>query len=65
MRRFFIENALYWVTEYHFDALRLDAVDHINDQSAQPFLAKLAQAVHTRAEDAEPADLPDGGERSQ
>ncbi len=51
VRRFFIENALQWVSDYHFDALRLDAVDRITDQSAQPFLAKLAQAVHTRAED--------------
>jgi maltooligosyltrehalose trehalohydrolase len=51
VRRFFIENALQWVDDYHFDALRLDAVDRITDQSAQPFLAKLAQAVHSRAED--------------
>jgi maltooligosyltrehalose trehalohydrolase len=50
VRRFFIENALQWVSDYHFDALRLDAVDRITDQSAQPFLARLAQAVHTRAE---------------
>jgi maltooligosyltrehalose trehalohydrolase len=51
VRRFFIENALQWVTDYHFDAVRLDAVDRITDQSAQPFLAKLAQAVHIRAEE--------------
>jgi maltooligosyltrehalose trehalohydrolase len=51
VRRFFIENALQWVSDYHFDALRLDAVDRIADQSAQPFLARLAQAVHTRAKD--------------
>jgi maltooligosyltrehalose trehalohydrolase len=50
VRRFFIENALHWVTDYHFDALRLDSVDRICDQSAQPFLARLAQAVHTQAE---------------
>jgi maltooligosyltrehalose trehalohydrolase len=50
VRRFFIENALHWITDYHFDALRLDSVDRICDQSAQPFLARLAQAVHTQAE---------------
>jgi maltooligosyltrehalose trehalohydrolase len=50
VRRYFIENALSWVTDYHFDGLRLDAVDRITDQSAQPFLGKLAQAVHARAE---------------
>ena len=27
VRRFFIENALGWLTDYHVDALRLDAVD--------------------------------------
>jgi maltooligosyltrehalose trehalohydrolase len=49
VRRFFLENARHWVTDYHIDALRLDSVDRICDQSAQPFLAKLAQAVHDRA----------------
>jgi malto-oligosyltrehalose trehalohydrolase len=33
VRRFFIENALYWLTEYHFDGLRLDAVHAIADQT--------------------------------
>jgi maltooligosyltrehalose trehalohydrolase len=50
VRRYFIENALSWVSDYHFDGLRLDAVDRITDQSAQPFLLRLAQAVHARAE---------------
>jgi maltooligosyltrehalose trehalohydrolase len=51
VKRFFIENALYWLNDFHFDALRLDAVDWITDQSAQPFLARLAQTVRTRAEE--------------
>jgi maltooligosyltrehalose trehalohydrolase len=51
VRRFFIENALYWITEFHFDALRLDAVHAIFDQSAQPFLAELSEAVHRRGEE--------------
>jgi maltooligosyltrehalose trehalohydrolase len=50
VRRFFIENALLWVTEFHIDALRLDAVHAIADQSAQPFLAELAAAVHAEGE---------------
>ncbi|MGA9756141.1 MAG: malto-oligosyltrehalose trehalohydrolase [Desulfobaccales bacterium] len=50
VRRFFLENALHWVTDFHIDALRLDSVDRISDQSAQPFLAGLAQTVHDRAE---------------
>ncbi|MGE5839563.1 MAG: malto-oligosyltrehalose trehalohydrolase [Deltaproteobacteria bacterium] len=50
VRHFFIENALYWVTEFHVDALRIDAVHAIFDFSAKPFLQELAEAVHRRAE---------------
>lgn len=50
VRRFFIENALYWVNECHVDALRIDAVHAILDFSAQPFLQELASAVHDWAE---------------
>jgi maltooligosyltrehalose trehalohydrolase len=45
VRRFFIENALYWLEEYHFDVLRLDAIHSIFDFSASPFLAELKSAV--------------------
>lgn len=31
VRRFFIENALYWLIEYRFDGLRFDAVHAISD----------------------------------
>jgi maltooligosyltrehalose trehalohydrolase len=48
VRRFFIQNALYWVTDCHIDALRLDAVHAIHDSSARPFLLELAEAVHAR-----------------
>ncbi len=51
VRRFFIENALYWITEFHIDALRLDAVHAILDFSARPFLEELAQAVHLKSSD--------------
>ena len=51
VRRFFIENALYWLTEFHFDALRLDAVHAINDASAKPFLHDLTDAAHARGEE--------------
>jgi maltooligosyltrehalose trehalohydrolase len=49
VRRYFIDNAVEWITDYHFDALRLDAVHGILDTSAQPFLAELSDAVHMRA----------------
>lgn len=45
VRRFFIENALYWLEDYHFDALRLDAIHGIFDFGARHFLAELKSAV--------------------
>ncbi|UYN95543.1 MAG: malto-oligosyltrehalose trehalohydrolase [Enhydrobacter sp.] len=33
VRRFFVENALYWLMEYRFDGLRFDAVHAIHDQA--------------------------------
>jgi maltooligosyltrehalose trehalohydrolase len=45
VRRFFIENALYWLSEFHIDALRLDALHAICDFSAQTFLDELAVSV--------------------
>jgi malto-oligosyltrehalose trehalohydrolase len=46
VRQFFIHNALYWLEEYHFDGLRLDAVHTIIDDSDPTFLRELASAVH-------------------
>jgi maltooligosyltrehalose trehalohydrolase len=45
VRRFFIENALYWISEFHLDALRLDAVHAILDHSPYTFLEELGDAV--------------------
>jgi maltooligosyltrehalose trehalohydrolase len=50
VRRFFIENALYWTNEFHIDGLRLDALHAVFDSSAQPFLEELAAAVHDQAD---------------
>ncbi len=50
VRRFFIESALYWITECRIDALRVDAVHAIYDFSARPFLEELVAAVHQRAD---------------
>lgn len=49
VRRFFIENALYWLTDFHIDALRLDALHAIMDNSAYTFLEELFQAFHREA----------------
>ncbi len=50
VRRFFLGNALYWQTEFHIDALRLDAVHAIRDHSAFPFLQELALVTSRQAE---------------
>jgi maltooligosyltrehalose trehalohydrolase len=51
VRRYFIENALQWITDFHCDALRLDAIHAIVDPSANPFLQELASAVHARGDE--------------
>ena len=51
VRDFFIHNALYWLEEYRFDGLRLDAVHAIHDASKPDILTELAEAVHERIED--------------
>jgi maltooligosyltrehalose trehalohydrolase len=49
VRRYFIENALYWIRDFHVDILRLDAVHAIVDTSAHPFLTELNCAVRKAA----------------
>jgi maltooligosyltrehalose trehalohydrolase len=49
VRHFVVSNALYWVTEYHIDALRLDAIHGIFDFSAFHILKELASSVQTQA----------------
>jgi maltooligosyltrehalose trehalohydrolase len=49
VRRFFIDNALYWIRECRIDGLRLDAIQTIFDNSAYPFLTHLADEVHHEA----------------
>ena len=46
VREFFIHNALYWLEEYRFDGLRLDAVHAMYDASRTHFVDELAQRVH-------------------
>ncbi|MFL6333601.1 MAG: malto-oligosyltrehalose trehalohydrolase [Pyrinomonadaceae bacterium] len=50
VRRYFVENALYWLTEYHVDGLRLDAVHAIVDTSEKHLLEQLAEEFHAQAE---------------
>jgi maltooligosyltrehalose trehalohydrolase len=43
VKKYFIDNALYWFEDFHFDALRLDAVHAIFDMTAKHFLRLLAE----------------------
>ncbi|MCU0537949.1 MAG: malto-oligosyltrehalose trehalohydrolase [Hydrococcus sp. Prado102] len=45
VREYFLNNALYWLQNYHIDALRLDAIQGIYDFSAKHFLEELAERV--------------------
>jgi maltooligosyltrehalose trehalohydrolase len=49
VRCYVIDNALYWITEFHLDGLRLDAVHAIFDFSARHILEELAHRVHREA----------------
>jgi maltooligosyltrehalose trehalohydrolase len=45
IRQFFFDNALSWLRDYHFDALRLDATAALVDDSPTHFLAELSDQV--------------------
>ena len=49
VRRFVLDNALYWVTEFHIDGLRLDAIHGIFDFSPRHILRDIAESVHEQA----------------
>jgi maltooligosyltrehalose trehalohydrolase len=48
VRRFFVENALHWIHEYHMDGLRLDATHALRDDGERHFLAELAHECRER-----------------
>jgi maltooligosyltrehalose trehalohydrolase len=45
VRRFFCDNALMWMRNYHIDGLRLDAVHEYFDRSAVHFMEQLSSEV--------------------
>jgi len=47
VRRFFCDNALMWMRDFHMDGLRLDAVHAYVDRSAIHFLEQLATETRT------------------
>jgi maltooligosyltrehalose trehalohydrolase len=51
VRRWAHDNALYWTSEFHLDALRLDAIQGIYDFGALAFLEELSDDVHALGRD--------------
>jgi maltooligosyltrehalose trehalohydrolase len=49
VRDFFVENACYWVAEYHLDGLRLDATQSIHDAGPVHVLAELSERTRAAA----------------
>jgi maltooligosyltrehalose trehalohydrolase len=49
VRKFIVHNALYWVTEYRMDGLRIDAIHGIFDLSARHILYDIKEAVQLQA----------------
>jgi maltooligosyltrehalose trehalohydrolase len=45
VREFFLTNARYWIEEFHFDGLRLDATQQIFDDSTPHILAEIARVA--------------------
>ena len=48
-RDFFVQNACYWVAEYHFDGLRVDATQSLYDASPRHIVAELTARVREAA----------------
>jgi maltooligosyltrehalose trehalohydrolase len=45
VREFIIDNALMWLEDYHFDGLRIDAMDELRDRSATHLIEEMTEAV--------------------
>jgi maltooligosyltrehalose trehalohydrolase len=50
VRRYLVDNAVYWIREFHLDGLRLDAADRIVDLSPMHLAEELGAAVHAEGE---------------
>lgn len=49
VRAYFIENALYWIEEFHLDGLRLDAVQAVFDDGSRHILDEIAERARATA----------------
>lgn len=51
VREFIVQNALYWISKYNIDGLRMDAVHAITDDSPEHLLVELARRIREAAID--------------
>ena len=51
-REFFVQNAGYWIDEFHFDGVRLDATQDIHDASPTHVVASMIERARTCAHEA-------------
>lgn len=49
VRKYIVSNALYWITDYHIDGLRLDAIHGIFDFSPKHILEEIKEATTSKA----------------
>jgi maltooligosyltrehalose trehalohydrolase len=49
VREYFVANVGYWIEEFHFDGLRIDATQNIYDTSADHILAAMARRARCAA----------------
>lgn len=49
VREFFSKNAAYWIDEFHFDGLRLDATQALYDSSDEHIMAVIAREARSAA----------------
>lgn len=50
VRDFMIGNAVYWIEDFHFDGIRIDAAQAMFDKSEKHIIAEIAEAVRAAAE---------------
>jgi hypothetical protein len=58
VREFFVTNAAYWIQEFHFDGLRLDATQQIFDGSDEHILTAIGRAFERRQDLDAPCSWP-------
>jgi maltooligosyltrehalose trehalohydrolase len=51
VREYFLTNARYWIEEFHFDGLRLDATQQIYDKTTPNIITEIASTIRDAAGD--------------